>query len=82
MKGFGSGDCGEFTFLDYINIIAFWIAIQNYDMNLTQDDKQDLMESLTNKSQELLKEIHGHLEEQDRKLDLILEELHGNNQAS
>ena len=44
-------------------------------MNLTQDDKQDLMQSLNNQTTGALDEIHGHLQEQDRKLDLIMQQL-------
>lgn len=75
MKGLGSGDNGEFTFLDLLAITSFWIGIGNYNMNLTQDDKQDLLKGLNEKSGELLSEIHNHLAEQDRKIDLILEAL-------
>ena len=75
MKGLGSGDNGEFTFLDLLAITSFFIGVGNYNMNLTQDDKQDLMQSLNNQTSELLNEIHGHLKEQDRKIDLVLQQL-------
>ena len=54
----------EFTFLDILNLMSFCIGLMNLDMTLTQSDKQ-----------ELLDEIHGHLQEQDAKIDMILEEL-------
>lgn len=47
----------------------------NLDENLTQGDKQELMEELSNKADVLLKEIHRHLQQQDSKLDQILERL-------
>lgn len=79
MNGLGSGDNGEFTFLDLLAMASFFIGLENYDMNLTQDDKQDLMNELSGKAEKLLKEIHNHLAEQDRKMDLILEALNESN---
>ena len=81
MKGLGTGENGQLTFIDYLAIFSLWIAMENYGMNLTQDDKQDLQKALSDKTTELLNEIHNHLAEQDRKIDLILEELHGNHQT-
>ena len=75
MKGLGSGENGEFTFIDLLAIFSVWVGIENYNMNLTQDDKQDLLEGLDVQTKELLNEIHKHLTEQDRKIDLILEAL-------
>lgn len=75
MKGLGSGDNGEFTFLDIITLVSFYIGIMNYDENLTQSDKQELENQLSNKIDLLLNEIHGHLEMQDKKIDYIIERL-------
>ena len=75
MKGLGSGDYGEFTFLDIISIVSFLIGVANLEENMTQGDKQELQEDLSSKADLLLKEIHKHLEEQDQKLNLILERL-------
>ena len=74
-KGLGSGDNGEFTFLDMLSILSFMIGAMNLNENLTQGDKQDLLEEFSSKADILLKEIHSHLEKQDDKLDKILEEL-------
>lgn len=71
----GSGDSGEFTFLDTISFISFIVGLINLGENLTQGDKQELMEELSKKSDLLLQEIHTHLEEQDAKLDIILRRL-------
>jgi len=71
----GSGDNGEFTFLDTISLISFMVGIMNLDENLTQGDKQELMEELSRKADLLLSEIHTHLEEQDAKIDKILRRL-------
>ena len=72
MSRLGSGDNGELTFIDWIALISFWVALQNLDLNLTQEDKQDLENDLTEKSKQLLNEIHGHLTAQDKKIDRIL----------
>ena len=68
IKGLGSGDDGEFTFLDIISLTSFLIGIMNLEENLTQGDLQD-------KTQLILDEIHSHLQEQDDKIDEILRRL-------
>ena len=75
MSNLGSGSYGQFTFLDTISILSFLIAIMNLNENMTQGDKQELQEDLSKKADLLLKEIHGHLEEQDIKINKILEEI-------
>lgn len=74
-KGLGSGENGEFTFLDILSILSFMIGTMNLNENLTQGDKQDLLKEFSTKADILLKEIHSHLETQDNKLDKILEEI-------
>ena len=81
MRGLGSGENGEFTFIDWIAILGLWISIQNLDLNLTQEDKQELEEELTREGQELLDEIHSHLTAQDEKIDKILQILEVNKNA-
>lgn len=68
MKGLGSGDNGEFTFLDIISLTSFLIGLMNLEENISQGDLQD-------KTQLIIDEIHGHLQEQDDKIDRILEVL-------
>lgn len=65
----------QLDFLDTLNIASFCIGLMNLDENLTQGDKQELMEELSNKADLLLTEIHSHLEVQDDKLDVILKRL-------
>ena len=72
-QGLGSGENGEFTFLDTLNILSFCIGMMNLNENLTQGDKQDLQKQLSEKTELLLNEIHSHLKEQDKKLDKIME---------
>jgi len=68
-------DNGQLDFLDIIGIMSFIIALMNLDENMTQGDKQELLQELSNKADLLLTEIHKHLENQDIKLNLIMEEL-------
>ena len=75
IKGLGSGENGEFTFLDIVSLVSFFVGLENLDMNLTQDDKQDLQQDLADKANLLLSEVHRHLEQQDDKLDIILKRL-------
>lgn len=65
----------QWDFLDLLNIMSFCIGIMNLEQNLTQNDKQELEEELNNKINLLLNEIHTHLEEQDKKIDAIMEKL-------
>lgn len=65
---FGSAPNGEMTFLDIISLMSFMVGIQNLDMNITQEDVQ-------NTADQILREIHSHLEEQDEKINQILEML-------
>ena len=53
MKGLGSGDNGELTFLDMLSVISFYVGLQNLELNIGQKD-------LDNQTQELdrrLKEV-------------------------
>ena len=83
MIGLGSGDNGEWTFLDIITLISFVIGIENLDMNISQTDLQEetarLDKKVDEKVQYALSEIHRHLEEQDRKLKEIIDEINKKN---
>ena len=71
-------DNGKINFLDMLNIMSFVIGLMNLNENLTQGDKQDIMKNLSEKADTILKEVHSHLEEQDEKINKILEILGGN----
>ena len=73
MKGFGSGDFGEFTFMDYIDLISLIIGIQNLELNITQEDMDNQTAELDAKVDKALTEIQAHLKMQDKKIDLLLE---------
>lgn len=82
MSGLGSGDNGELTFLDLVSLMSFFIGVMNLNENLTQGDKQELQEDLSQKADLLLQEIHRHLEEQDFLLQQILEELRNDSRGN
>ena len=56
----------QLSFIDIISIASFLVSIENLEENLTQSDKQDLQNELSDKADLLLNEIHKHLEEQDK----------------
>lgn len=51
---------------DAMTVVGFLIGLANYEENITQSDLQDMMKCM-------LKNVHEHLEEQDNKIDNILE---------
>lgn len=77
--GLGSGENGEFTFLDNIAIVSFFIGLLNLEENLTQSDKQELEDVVNRRIDQIIQEVHSHLKAQDEKLDIILERLEDNN---
>lgn len=75
----GSGDNGEFTFLDILGIMSFLIGVQNLDYNITQEDMDNTTRKLDYALHKEVEEIHQHLQEQDDKIDKILEVLYEKN---
>lgn len=72
----GSGANGEFTFIDIISLISFYVGLENYASNISQEDVQQVAENILN-------EIHDHLQTQDEKLNQIIEVLkHESNQET
>ena len=65
----------QLEFLDLLNIASFCIGLMNLDQNLTQNDKQELESQFNTKVDQLLKEIHAHLQEQDNKIDIIMKKM-------
>lgn len=65
-------DSNNLDFLDVINIVSFAIAIANYNENLNQTDKQELIHKLDKQTSELLSQLNAHLERQDKDIDKIL----------
>ena len=65
----------EWDFLDILAVMSFCIGLQNLELNISQDDLQKETERLDTSLRQNVEEIHKHLEIQDKKLDMILEEL-------
>lgn len=58
--------------MDSMAFISFLIGLANYGENLDQSKAQEMLNGV-------LEELHGHLREQDKKIDVILERLEGMN---
>ena len=65
-------DSNNLDFLDIINVVSFAIAIANYNENLNQTDKQELIHKLDKQTSELLSQLNAHLERQDENIDKLL----------
>ena len=68
----GSGDSGEFTFMDYIDIVSLLIGIENLELNITQEDMDKQTADVNNEVDKALDIIQQHLEIQDKKIDELL----------
>lgn len=62
-------------FLDVLSILSFAIGIANYEENLSQSDKDDIMHELDIKTTKMLKQIEDDLEYQNSLLNAILQKL-------
>lgn len=61
--------------LDAVTMVGFIIGMLNFEENLTQSDKQELMSALDEKTSGILTSIDKHLQIQDEKLNEILKRL-------
>ena len=59
-------------FMDTMALVSFIIGILNYGENLSQSDKDDLMQSLDEKTNSLLTTLESDLEYQNDLLNKIL----------
>lgn len=59
-------------FMDALNLASFFIGLMNYDQNLTQNDKSEILESLNKQTHEILDSIHEDIEEQNKMLKHII----------
>lgn len=60
----------EISALDIISVMGTMLGIMTYDKVITKNDLNENIHSMLNN-------IHNHLQEQDRKLDLILSKMGG-----
>lgn len=61
--------------LNAIQIVSFIIGVLNYNENLTQNDKDDIMQKLDQQTKEILQNVEKQLQEQNVLLKKILERL-------
>ena len=61
--------------LNAIQIVSFIIGVLNYNENLTQNDKDDIMQKLDQQTKEILQNVEKQLREQNDLLKSILEKL-------
>ena len=62
-------------FLDALTVVGFIIGVMNYNENLSQSDKDDLLEHTSDQMQKLLEHIDDVVDEQNAMLREILAEL-------
>lgn len=62
-------------FMDAVSLVSFIIGIANYNENLSQSDKDDMMHALDEKANVMLERLESDLEEQNELLKQILDKL-------
>ena len=59
--------------LDALAVISFLVGVANYGENLTQSDKDDLIKSLNEQTNQIVERVETSLNYQNRMLEKILE---------
>ena len=62
-------------FLDTLAVVGFIIGVMNYDENLSQSDKDDLLNHTSESIEKLVQHIDQVVDEQNAMLKEILDEL-------
>lgn len=75
MSGLGSGDGGNWTFLDLVGLMGFCVGLQNLELNISQENLDNQTQELDAELRKVVDSIHQHLKDQDEKIDRILEEI-------
>ena len=65
------------NFIDAVALVGFLVDLANYKENLTQSDKDDIMQRLDKQSSDILTRVEHALEEQNEMLREILDRLDG-----
>lgn len=60
------------NFYDAVNIASFILGLINYQENLTQNDKSEILQNSQTVSDKVIDRIEQHLVIQDKKIDQIL----------
>ena len=68
-------DNSQLNLVDMLSIVSMLFGMMNYNENSNQGDKQVILSGLANQADIMLKDINGHLQQQDKKLDSIIERL-------
>lgn len=68
-------DNSQLNLVDMLSIVSMLFGMMNYNENSNQGDKQVILSGLANQADMMLKDINGHLQQQDKKLDSIIERL-------
>ena len=58
--------------LDAVTLLSFMIGIANYGENLSQSDKDDMMQALDRKTNAMIERLENDMEEQNKLLNEIL----------
>lgn len=58
-----------------MTLASFIMGIMNYQENLTQNDKQELMDNSSKIQDQIINKIDAHLQIQDEKINEILKRL-------
>jgi enamine deaminase RidA (YjgF/YER057c/UK114 family) len=61
--------------LNAIQIVSFIVGVLNYNENLTQTDKDDIMQKLDQQTKDILQNVEKQLQEQNDLLKRILQKL-------
>lgn len=63
------------NFLDALTMTSFLVGIANYNENLTQNDKDDIMKRLDQQTKDILVKLQKSMDEQNEMLREILRRL-------
>ena len=60
---------------DAISLVSFLVGLANYNENLTQNDKAEIMDKLDRQTRDILIQLNNSIEEQNAMLKEILKRL-------
>lgn len=70
---------GNQDFMDALAIVSFIVGVANYNENLTQSDKDDIMKRLDKQTVDILQRLQMAIDDQNEMLHEILSILKGGN---
>lgn len=65
----------QMDFIDLLSVASFVIALENLDMNITQEDMAEASAKIDRSVKKEIENVHEHLAIQDAKLNLIISTL-------